>query len=878
MAVMGVSSAKPLKTSQGFAAALVSAFLEWLLIFLLFIDAIFGYVIKKFACGCKLQTPCLLCSRLDHVLGKERRGYYWELMCNNHKLETSSLVLCHAHNKLVDIHEMCGSCLSSFATISKSNAETYRLLVGKLGENGTSNVDQDPLLGDAKFSSSSRRHCSCCNEPLGSRRHAWNLIQRKLISPLAAELDVPLSGPVEHNQEDLKKGVEMPNASVGASHPKNRGLDPLSHVEYTELKIFSDTESEAVLSDDDKASSVIRGTNDLKEELSVQLVDPRIINLDNDLALAVPVDAGKLHDSISRESSFAIGHGLEELNWQQVGFEADFPTLTEPALEAASPSSDAMETPIKVSEDECKIKPFPAYLCLCLFLLGCLSSFFYFGFEMFHYFALHSAVSSHYSVVGLLYYLSHAMVSLSIDVKTTCENGQTSLLECGEVSKAGDGPSATSETGVETDTVSSDTGNQVSIALELGEAYKLAVGDRGKQLSGVISEQWFGKDSSRVSEDLKLLISQLSAARGFDRSISDMSPKLSVTSDDMKTIDAAGMHLLQKRISLERNESGLSLDGSIVSEIEGESAVDRLKRQVEHDKKLLIGLYRELEEERNASAIAANQAMAMITRLQEEKAALQMEASQYLRMMEEQAEYDNEELQNTNDLLAEKEKEIQDLEAELEFYRIKYPNESMLENPAGTISDTSTRDIGVDHSESSGIGDGSTVVIHPVSGEPNPYNKVEGADIFFGNDNVKNSLLLGFEDDKRYILQCLKKLEKTLYPPSDDVKTYLSESQCPENGRDGISESEVLKNDVSSLENAQLNGKELCGNTNLDSLGNEVSHLTKMLEALDADRKFLEHSINSLRTGDEGLQFIQEIASHLQEFRKAANKKDQTVA
>ena len=29
----------------------------------------------------------------------------------------------------------------------------------------------------------------------------------------------------------------------------------------------------------------------------------------------------------------------------------------------------------------------------------------------------------------------------------------------------------------------------------------------------------------------------------------------------------------------------------------------------------MIGLYRELEEERNASAIAANQAMAMITRL-----------------------------------------------------------------------------------------------------------------------------------------------------------------------------------------------------------------------------------------------------------------------
>ncbi|KAG4954488.1 hypothetical protein JHK87_040082 [Glycine soja] len=44
---------------------------------------------------------------------------------------------------------------------------------------------------------------------------------------------------------------------------------------------------------------------------------------------------------------------------------------------------------------------------------------------------------------------------------------------------------------------------------------------------------------------------------------------------------------------------------------------------------------------------------------------VQMEALQYLRMMEEQAEYDNDELEKVNGLLKEKEKEIQDLEAEV---------------------------------------------------------------------------------------------------------------------------------------------------------------------------------------------------------------------
>ena len=128
MATTGISSSEWRKLSPGVTTALASAFLEWLLIFFLFIDAVFSYVIAKFAGYCKLQIPCLLCSRLDHVLGKE------DLICSGHKTEISSLVLCRAHDKLVNVQGMCESCLFSFATINKSNAETYRLLVGKLGE------------------------------------------------------------------------------------------------------------------------------------------------------------------------------------------------------------------------------------------------------------------------------------------------------------------------------------------------------------------------------------------------------------------------------------------------------------------------------------------------------------------------------------------------------------------------------------------------------------------------------------------------------------------------------------------------------------------------------------------------------------------------
>ncbi|XP_021734076.1 probable myosin-binding protein 5 [Chenopodium quinoa] len=105
------------------------------------------------------------------------------------------------------------------------------------------------------------------------------------------------------------------------------------------------------------------------------------------------------------------------------------------------------------------------------------------------------------------------------------------------------------------------------------------------------------------------------------------------------------------------------------NETDTEVILDRLKKQVRSDRKSLIALYMELDEERGASAVAANNAMAMITRLQAEKASVQMEALQYQRMMEEQAEYDKEDIQMLKDFLNKKEDEMRDLEAELDLYR-----------------------------------------------------------------------------------------------------------------------------------------------------------------------------------------------------------------
>ncbi|XP_071694419.1 probable myosin-binding protein 5 [Rutidosis leptorrhynchoides] len=127
---------------------------------------------------------------------------------------------------------------------------------------------------------------------------------------------------------------------------------------------------------------------------------------------------------------------------------------------------------------------------------------------------------------------------------------------------------------------------------------------------------------------------------------------------------------LPKKIPFEKMDTICEQSDEVA--IEGDSIIHHLKRQVRADRRMLTVLYQELNEERNASASAANNSMAMITRLQAEKASIEMEALQYQRLMEEQAEYDQEAIQILKDMLIQKEKDIKVMEVDLEKYKQKY--------------------------------------------------------------------------------------------------------------------------------------------------------------------------------------------------------------
>lgn len=94
-----------------------------------------------------------------------------------------------------------------------------------------------------------------------------------------------------------------------------------------------------------------------------------------------------------------------------------------------------------------------------------------------------------------------------------------------------------------------------------------------------------------------------------------------------------------------------------------------LERALEEEKAASAALYVELEKERAAAAIAADEAMAMISRLQKDKGSMETETRQYQRMIEEKFAYDEEEIEILKEILIRRERENHFLEKEIEIYR-----------------------------------------------------------------------------------------------------------------------------------------------------------------------------------------------------------------
>ncbi|KAJ0245075.1 GTD-binding domain-containing protein [Hirschfeldia incana] len=136
--------------------------------------------------------------------------------------------------------------------------------------------------------------------------------------------------------------------------------------------------------------------------------------------------------------------------------------------------------------------------------------------------------------------------------------------------------------------------------------------------------------------------------------------------DDVKSeekISPSHWPELEKTVSL---SSSASL--CFVRNVE-EHSVKELEEALKKERAARAAVCVELDKERSAAASAADEAMAMIHRLQDEKAAIEMEAMQFQRMVEEKSTFDAEEMVILKDILIRREREKHFLEKELEAYR-----------------------------------------------------------------------------------------------------------------------------------------------------------------------------------------------------------------
>lgn len=388
--------------------------------------------------------------------------------------------------------------------------------------------------------------------------------------------------------------------------------------------------------------------------------------------------------------------------------------------------------------------------------------------------------------------------------------------------------------------------------------------------------------------------------------------------DTPSSVDS--LHRLHRKLLLlEKKDSASeeSLDGSVISDLDGLDPVltiERLKTALKSERKALNALYSELEEERSASAVAANQTMAMINRLQEEKAAMQMEALQYQRMMDEQSEYDQEALQLLNELMVKREKERQELEKELEVYRKRVLEYEAKEKVAVVLKrskDGSARSAFSSASCSNGEdSDGLSIDLNQEAKEDESfYAHQECSDHNTPADEVLNleDSLADFEEERMAILEQLKVLEEKLITMDyeegemEDLKGEINghsnghaNGYAKEmNGKHQPADRKILSTmgksllplfDAISDENGDVashaheNGFYSNGVHDSDMIDydlqnkrvaveEELDCLHERLQALEADREFLKHCISSLKKGDKGMDLLQEILQHLRDLR-----------
>ncbi|KAM0986694.1 hypothetical protein ACFX2J_010896 [Malus domestica] len=873
---------------------LVYALLEWTLIILLLLNSLVSYLIIKFSDYFGLRRPCLWCSRLEHILEpRNTKSSYRDLVCESHANEISHLGYCSNHQKLVESQDMCEDCSSKPDCEEWSKKFAFFPWMKQIGMIR----DSDEKVTD---NGGEKLNCSCCGLSLDKFypsciviKPSWEVLDYTQKQNLS--LETGDDHQTEEGDRSDRSGSDFvigDEEGVEEKKGENRGFEAEDHSATCSVCDYGCKETEIVAIGDEKVVKDIEEEQEPTKDIVSPKIRPQDLEfyIDQDDCRLVLVDLIDSPATIENQSHQKYKK-VEEYQGNSSGCEdviLDF-DIAKPVVENWRSSEESVAL---LSFDESKEEGSKVSVL-----------------DLKDSDEIGSAKEGNEQVGAI------ANGEIVSDVHLAIED---------EVLPGNDEIEA--EVAIGTEIPDQEQNDEVQSAQELLNSHPCEQED--PSTSSAILHVCDRHGSEQPEAEL-IEFKTLSAETSEKEKENQFSYEEDDVLDTPTSIDS--LHQLHKGMLLfERRElvTEDSLDGSVMSDIEGGDGVvtvEKLKTALKTERKALNELYAELEEERSASAVAASQTMAMINRLQEEKAAMQMEALQYQRMMEEQSEYDQEAMQLLNELMVKREREKQELEKELEVCRKKLQDYEAKERAMilrrlkdGSVKSRTSSGACSNAEDSDGL---STDLNNELKEEDCLYGNEESSNQNTPADAVlylEKSLAI-FEEEKLSILDQLKELEEKLLTLSEEEEEECYEGINPiehffsENGN-CYHESSDVRSDVNGNGIANGHSKEMNGNHDQDrkikglkakrllplfdaieteskdgelngntegydsftsqeseskklAIEEEVDHVYERLQALEADREFLKHCISSLRKGDKGLLLLQEILEHLRDLR-----------
>lgn len=296
---------------------------------------------------------------------------------------------------------------------------------------------------------------------------------------------------------------------------------------------------------------------------------------------------------------------------------------------------------------------------------------------------------------------------------------------------------------------------------------------------------------------------------------------------------------------------------SSLPELDAPYSINDLRKQLREEREARKALSLELDQERNAAQTAAEETLAMITRIQNEKASTEMEARQFKRIVEEKSVYDEEAIQILKEIVVKLERERLDLKDEVEMYRQSLVKDRSEKWERGSYADSnegnlSIHDVHVVQTPTKRDLDKN--MMSPLSLTPDRYHRScplqENAENGLENKILRQNSSAGISSGYEY--ENLEARERK----TSNAGLYSNSRSLYDNGLEGIQSHDLRTKSMIQRDMARMKAED------------EMEHLSEKLLALLASR---ESAISSMQYIDKETfqkNILEDIAHSLRDIHR----------